>query len=181
MPYAQMDKAFKLAGHDLAALKKAAIRRDFKPAPINLKASVAIENTTRSMASRNVIGVLEGSDPKVKDEYIVYMGHWDHLGRDTSLEGDQIYNGAMDNATGIAGIIELARRLGIPSVLAVLNKVALAREMDYITGNLPDIPVAGVIPFSNSVREASLGEQSIDKAAKELEPAIRKIIEKINS
>jgi len=109
MPYAQVEAAFKLAGQDLAALKKMAIRRDFKPTPVDLKASLAIKNSTRSLASRNVIGTLEGSDPKLKDEYVIYMGHWDHLGKDTSLEGDQIYNGALDNATGIAGIIEMAR------------------------------------------------------------------------
>jgi len=109
MPYAQVEEAFQLAGQDLAALKKMAIGRNFKPAPINLKASLAIENTIRSLASRNVIGTLAGSDPKLKDEYVIYMAHWDHLGKDTSLEGDQIYNGALDNATGVAGVIELAR------------------------------------------------------------------------
>jgi Zn-dependent M28 family amino/carboxypeptidase len=109
MPYAQVEAAFQLAGQDLAALKKMAIRRDFKPTPINLKASLAIENTTRSLASRNVIGVLEGTDPKLKDEYVIYMAHWGHLGKDTSLEGDQIFNGALDNATGVAGMIEMAR------------------------------------------------------------------------
>lgn len=59
--------------------------------------------------SKNVVARLPGSDPALRDEHIVYTAHWDHLGKDTSLSGDQIYNGAVDNATGTAGIIEVAR------------------------------------------------------------------------
>ncbi len=56
-----------------------------------------------------MIAKVEGTDPKLKDEYIIYTAHWDHLGRDTNLAGDQIYNGAVDNASGSATLLELAR------------------------------------------------------------------------
>ena len=100
---------FKAAGQDFDALKKAAASRDFKPVPLNTKASMSITNTMRRVQSQNVIGKLTGSDPSLKNEYIVYTGHWDHLGTGNAVDGDTIYNGAVDNATGIGAIIEIAR------------------------------------------------------------------------
>ena len=69
----------------------------------------SIKNEVREVRSQNVVAKLEGSDPKLKDEYVVYTAHWDHLGLDTSLQGDQIFNGAADNASGTAAILETAR------------------------------------------------------------------------
>jgi len=69
-----------------------------------------VANTVRTLESQNVMARLEGSDPKLRDEYIIYTAHWDHLGRNTRLKGDQIYNGAADNASGCAGVLEIARR-----------------------------------------------------------------------
>jgi Zn-dependent M28 family amino/carboxypeptidase len=63
----------------------------------------------RKLSSRNVVAKLEGSDPKVKDEYVIYSAHWDHLGRNAKFKGDQIYNGAWDNASGVASLLEIAR------------------------------------------------------------------------
>src|SRR5580704_4619119 len=107
------DKAAELcrmAGLDLAALKKAAITKDFKPVPLpGATASFKIENTLRKIDSHNVIAKLEGSDAALKDQYVIYTAHWDHLGRDPELKGDQIYNGAADNASGSAGLLEIAR------------------------------------------------------------------------
>jgi Zn-dependent M28 family amino/carboxypeptidase len=97
------------AGQDFDKLKAAALQRDFRPVPLNLKFNLQVQNTMREVSSRNVIAKVEGSDPKLKDEYIVYTAHWDHLGRDPKLEGDQIYNGAVDNASGSATLLELAR------------------------------------------------------------------------
>lgn len=107
-----LDKArelFKAGGRDYDALKAAALKKDFKPVPLQAKASFTIENTVREVQSRNVIARLDGTDDKLKGEYLIYTAHWDHLGRDTSLQGDQIYNGAADNATGTAGLLELAQ------------------------------------------------------------------------
>lgn len=107
------DKAAELcrmAGLDLAALKKAAIRKDFQPVTLGgATAGFKIENTLRKIDSNNVVAKLEGSDPALKDQCVIYTAHWDHLGRDPELKGDQIYNGAADNASGSAGLLEIAR------------------------------------------------------------------------
>jgi Zn-dependent M28 family amino/carboxypeptidase len=98
-----------LGGQDFDALKKAALRKDFRPVPFNFKANFTVQNTLREVASRNVIAKVEGADPKLKNEYVIYTAHWDHLGRDPKLAGDQIYNGAVDNASGCAALLELAK------------------------------------------------------------------------
>jgi Zn-dependent M28 family amino/carboxypeptidase len=107
----RLDRArelFAAAGQDFDALKKAATSRNFKPVPLDATASFALKNTIREIDSTNVVARLEGSDPNLKDEYLVYTAHWDHLGRDPKLTGDQIYNGAVDNASGTAGLLEIA-------------------------------------------------------------------------
>jgi Zn-dependent M28 family amino/carboxypeptidase len=98
---------FQLAGKDLTALKAAAVRRDFKAVPLNLRASVAVHNSIRRSNSSNVVGILPGR--KRPDEYMLYMAHWDHLGRSDAVTGDNIYNGAIDNGTGTAALITLAQ------------------------------------------------------------------------
>jgi Zn-dependent M28 family amino/carboxypeptidase len=99
------------AGQDLAALKAASVRRDFRPVPLNAKANFAVANAIRDVASKNVIGRLEGRDPKLKNDTVIYTAHWDHLGRDPRLSGDQIFNGAADNASGTAALIEIAQTM----------------------------------------------------------------------
>jgi Zn-dependent M28 family amino/carboxypeptidase len=96
---------FAAGGQDFEALKRAALRRDFRPVPLRATANFQVRNTTREVQSRNVIGKLEGSHPQRRNEYVVYTAHWDHLGR----AGDQIFNGAVDNATGTAGLIEVGK------------------------------------------------------------------------
>jgi Zn-dependent M28 family amino/carboxypeptidase len=99
----------KLAGQDFDGLKKQATTRDFKPIPLGLTASVAIKNGMRNTESRNVLAKVEGSDPQLKSEYVVYTAHWDHLGVGTPVNGDKIYNGALDNASGVAALLEMAK------------------------------------------------------------------------
>jgi Zn-dependent M28 family amino/carboxypeptidase len=100
---------FKMAGQDFDALKKQALSREFKPVPLGLKASMTIGNKMRTIDSQNVVAKLEGSDPQMKDEYVIYSSHWDHLGVNETGEGDRINNGALDNASGIASVLEIAR------------------------------------------------------------------------
>jgi len=102
-------KIFAMAGQDFDELKKQAITRDFKPVPLGLTASMAVKNTMRTLDSRNVLARFEGSDPQLKNEYIVYTAHWDHLGIGDPVNGDKIYNGALDNASGVATLLEIAR------------------------------------------------------------------------
>ncbi len=106
----RLEKAKELlsdAGLNFDSLKAAAAKKDFKPVPVNGKASFDVKIDARTIQSKNVIGMIPGSDKK--DEYLIYTAHWDHLGRDTSLKGDQIYNGAMDNASGSSALIEIAK------------------------------------------------------------------------
>jgi Zn-dependent M28 family amino/carboxypeptidase len=104
-------KLFALSGQDFDALKKRALAREFMPVPLGVKASIAIANTTRTIDSRNVAAKLEGSDPVLKDQYVVYSAHWDHLGVGEPVKGDRIYNGAIDNASGVSTVLEIARAL----------------------------------------------------------------------
>ncbi len=100
----------KMAGLDLAALKKAALQKNFRPVTLaGAKAQFHLENTLRKTDSQNVIAKLEGSDAGSNGEYIIYTAHWDHLGKDDSLPGDKIFNGAADNASGTAGLLEIAK------------------------------------------------------------------------
>jgi Zn-dependent M28 family amino/carboxypeptidase len=100
---------FKMAGQDFDALRKQALSPDFTPVPLGLTASVALKNTLRNVDSRNVLAKLEGSDPALKNEYVVYSSHWDHLGIGEPVNGDKIYNGALDNASGVATLLEIAK------------------------------------------------------------------------
>jgi Zn-dependent M28 family amino/carboxypeptidase len=98
------------AGLDFATLKAKSVKRGFEPVPLGLKASASVRNGVRRATSSNVVGVLPGS--KRPDEYVVLTAHWDHLGRALAFSGDAIFNGAVDNATGTAGLLELARAFG---------------------------------------------------------------------
>jgi Zn-dependent M28 family amino/carboxypeptidase len=129
-----VDKAkelFALAGKDFAAAKQAALSRDFRPMPLGVKASIKIKNQFSRVHSHNVIAKIEGSDPKLKDEYMVYMAHWDHFGIGIPVKDDAIYNGAIDNATGTAGLLELAKafkKLHTPPKRSILFLAVTAEE-----------------------------------------------------
>src|SRR5690606_12592986 len=88
---------FRAAGLDLDDLKDAARVPGFRPVTLDATARFDLRVSTREVRSRNVVAKLPGSHPERGDEYVVYTAHWDHLGRDPELEGDQIYNGAVDN------------------------------------------------------------------------------------
>ena len=95
------------AGKDLDALTEAAKRQGFRAVPLGRRASISVDNKVKRSKSRNVIGILRGA--KRPQEYVIYSAHWDHLGRcDADKTGDDICNGAVDNASGIAGLIALA-------------------------------------------------------------------------
>ncbi len=98
----------KAAGEDFDDLKKKAVADDFQPVALDANADFEARNTMRNIKSRNVLARLEGSDATLKGEMVVYTAHWDHLGKDETLPGDQIYNGAADNASGVAALIEIA-------------------------------------------------------------------------
>ncbi|CAN5233027.1 M28 family metallopeptidase [soil metagenome] len=105
-------KIFAQAGKNLDELRNAAKSRDFKPVNLGLKAKIDINSELKKVDSNNVVGVWEGSDAKLKDEYVIYTAHWDHLGVGAPNDkGDTIYNGALDNASGVAQILGLAEAI----------------------------------------------------------------------
>ncbi|MDR3621516.1 MAG: M28 family peptidase [Paludisphaera borealis] len=124
-------KLLQAGGQDFAALKKAAVDRAFRPVSLNTKAEFAVNTTMRQVQSRNLVARLEGADPARRDEHVVYTAHWDHLGRDPKLVGDQIYNGAIDNASGVATVLEIARgftRINPPPKRSLLFLLVTAEE-----------------------------------------------------
>ena len=102
---------FVMAGQDFEALKKKAAARDFQPVALGATASVALANAIRKVPSANVAARLEGSDPARKDEWVVYTTHWDHFGIGPAVNGETIYRGAIDNASGTAGLLEIGRAM----------------------------------------------------------------------
>lgn len=98
---------FEHTGVDFDTAAAAAVSRDFEPRHLGRTASVSVTNAIRHSLSRNVVALLPGSE--APDEYFIYMAHWDHLGLDPAIEGDGIYNGALDNASGTAALLELAQ------------------------------------------------------------------------
>jgi Zn-dependent M28 family amino/carboxypeptidase len=104
-------RLFQLGGQDFAALKAKAAAREFRPVPLGLTASFAIKQKMRQIESQNVLAKLPGSDAALANEHVVYTAHWDHLGIGDAKNGDTIYNGAADNASGTATMLEIARVL----------------------------------------------------------------------
>jgi Zn-dependent M28 family amino/carboxypeptidase len=105
-------RMFSLAGLNLDELRKQAASRDFKPVKMNLTAAIDLNSELKRVQAPNVVAVLPGRDPKLRDEYVVYSAHWDHFGIGApDKTGDTIYNGALDNATGVASVLEIARVL----------------------------------------------------------------------
>jgi Zn-dependent M28 family amino/carboxypeptidase len=101
------ESLFAKAGLDLDEMYDQARQPGFTAVPMGLSASAALENDTETVNSRNVAALLRGSE--APDEIFIYMAHWDHIGTDPTMEGDNIFNGALDNASGTAALLELAR------------------------------------------------------------------------
>jgi len=102
-------KIFGKAGKNLDELREKAKSRDFQPVNLGIKAALDVKSETKQVNSNNVVGLWDGSDKKLKKEYVVYSAHWDHLGvGEPDKNGDKIYNGAMDNASGCASILAVA-------------------------------------------------------------------------
>ena len=124
----------KAAGKDYEALKKQARGRDFRPVPLNAKASFKVANRWREIESSNVVAKLEGSDSKLKNDVVIYTAHWDHLGKNAAGSGDQIYNGALDNASGTAALLELAQAFTKAPPKATVLFLAVTAEEKGLLG-----------------------------------------------
>jgi Zn-dependent M28 family amino/carboxypeptidase len=148
---------FTMAGQDFDALKARAATREFNPVPLGVTASVQIKNTLRTLDSRNVAAKLEGSDPKLKDEYVVYTAHWDHLGIGPDVKGDKIYNGAQDNASGTATLIEIARaftKAAPPPKRSILFLAVTAEEQGLLGSQY--YSVAPIYPLAKTLANINM-------------------------
>lgn len=128
-------KLFGAAGLDFAKLTASAATRDFRPVPLGLRAKITIHNKLRTIDSHNVIARLTGSDPKLKDSYVIYTAHWDHFGIGPEVNGDRIYHGAVDNASGCAALLEIARaykQLNPPPRRSILFLSVTAEEQGLL-------------------------------------------------
>ena len=105
-------RLMKLAAQDLDSLRTKAATRDFQPVKLGLKGKLSLKSEVKRVAAPNVVGVIEGSDPQLRNEYVVYSAHWDHLGVGApNKNGDTIYNGALDNASGVAVVLAIAETI----------------------------------------------------------------------
>jgi Zn-dependent M28 family amino/carboxypeptidase len=102
-------RIFAAAHQDFTALKASALHKDFRPVTLDAKASFDVKHQVRHENSKNVVARIEGSDPRLKDEYVIYSAHWDHLGKNDQSNPPAIFHGAVDNASGIAAILETAK------------------------------------------------------------------------
>jgi len=105
----QAQGLFRAAGLDFETEKNRAVSADFHPVPLGMKARLDIHNTMRTIQSHNVVAKRTGSDPVLKNQYVIYSAHWDHFGIGPEVDGDKIYHGALDNASGTAALLEIAR------------------------------------------------------------------------
>ncbi|WP_295498952.1 M28 family metallopeptidase [Sphingorhabdus sp. EL138] len=158
---------FAAAGQNLEMQMAAAKQKGFKAVPLNLTASLNFDNDISRKASKNVIGVMKGA--KRPDEYVLYTAHWDHLGRCTAAaDGDDICNGAVDNATGTAALVALAEgytKAGAPDRSVVF--LAVTAEESGLLGSkfYAENPV---FPLSQTVGGVNMDAFSMSGPAKNL-------------
>jgi Zn-dependent M28 family amino/carboxypeptidase len=163
-----LDKArelFKLGGQDLDMLKRQAATREFRPVPLGVTASMTIHNTLRTIESQNVIAKLEGSDPALKNEFVVYTAHWDHFGK--TAEG--IFHGAVDNAVGTAGLLEVARaftKVMPPPRRSILFVAVTAEEQGLLGSQF--YTVTPVYPLAKTVAEINMDGLNVHGRTKDL-------------
>jgi Zn-dependent M28 family amino/carboxypeptidase len=143
------------AGLDLAALRKQAESRDFKPVPTGITIDASFTNSVEHLQSENVVGIVRGSDPALRDEYVALTAHWDHLGIGPKVGNDSIYNGASDNASGVADMLAVAKAAarGARPSRSMLFVFVTAEESgllgsQYFAMN-PTVPVSKVVANIN--------------------------------
>jgi Zn-dependent M28 family amino/carboxypeptidase len=143
------------AGLDLAQLRRAAESRDFRPVATGITLDVGFTNRVEHLRSENVVGVVRGRDPKLRDEFVAVTAHWDHLGIGPAVSGDSIYNGAADNASGVADILAVARAAANgPRPRRSLLFVFVTAEESGLLGSAyfaehPTVPIEGIIADVN--------------------------------
>jgi Zn-dependent M28 family amino/carboxypeptidase len=161
----QTKALLKSAGQDFDALKAQAATREFKPVPLGVTASMTIKNSLRTIASRNVVAKVEGSDPKLKDEYVVYTAHWDHFGK----TADGIFHGAEDDALGCAALIEVGRaftKLPTPPRRSILFLAVTAEEQGLLGSQY--YSVTPIYPLAKTVADINMDSWNVHGRTKDL-------------
>ncbi len=161
----QAKKLLQSAGQDFDALKKQAATREFRPVPLGVTASMTIRNTLRTIDSQNVVAKFEGSDPAVKDEYVVYTAHWDHFGK--TAEG--IFHGAQDDALGCAALIEMARtftKLPAPPRRSILFLAVTAEEQGLLGSQY--YAMTPIYPLAKTVANVNMDSWNVHGPTKDL-------------
>jgi Zn-dependent M28 family amino/carboxypeptidase len=164
---AQSQSLFADSGLDLDALRIAASKRGFKAVPMKATLSLDLKSTIVDKQSRNVIGRLEGTTHP--DEAVVYMAHWDHLGKHPDEPGDNIYNGAVDNASGVSGILEIADAFAhqAPPPQRSLLFVAVTLEESGLLGSKYYV-AHPVVPLDKTVGVINLDALGVDGRTRDL-------------
>ncbi len=165
----QAKRLMTLAGQDFDRLKTQAATRAFRPASLGLTASMTIRNTMRRVDSQNVVARLEGSDPAVKDELVVYTAHWDHFGIGEPVAGDRIYNGAKDNASGTAALLETARaftRLAKPPRRSILFLSVTAEEQGLLGSEY--YAAQPLYPLAKTLADINMDALNVDGRTRDL-------------
>ena len=143
------------AGLSMAQLRKQAESRDFRPVPTGIIIDASMKNSLQHMSANNVIGVVRGIDPKVRDEYVAYSAHWDHFGIGPVVNGDSIYNGAVDNASGVASVLAIAHAAaeGVKPRRSQLFIFVTAEESGLLGsayfGEHPTVPASKIVAALN--------------------------------
>jgi len=158
-------KLLKMAGQDFDALKQQAATREFKPVPLGVTASMTLHNKLRTIDSKNVLARLDGGDPKLKDEFVVYTAHWDHFGKNA----DGIFHGAEDDALGCASLIEMARaftKLPAPPRRSILFLVVTAEEQGLLGSQY--YSVTPVYPLARTAADINMDSWNVHGRTKDL-------------
>jgi len=143
------------AGLSMTDLRKRAESRDFRPVSTGIIIDETMRNSLQHMSANNVVGVVRGIDPKVRDEYVAYSAHWDHFGIGPVVNGDSIYNGAVDNASGVASVLTIAHAAaeGVKSRRSQLFVFVTAEESGLLGsayfGAHPTVPASKIIAALN--------------------------------
>ena len=143
------------AGLNMAQLRQQAESRDFRPVSTGIIIDASMKNSLQHMSANNVIGVVRGIDPKVRDEYVAYSAHWDHFGIGPVVNGDSIYNGAVDNASGVATVLAIAHAAaeGVKPRRSQLFIFVTAEESGLLGsayfGEHPTVPASKIIAALN--------------------------------
>ena len=143
------------AGLNMTQLRRQAESRDFRPVSTGIIIDASMKNSMQHMSSNNVVGVVRGIDPKVRDEYVAYSAHWDHFGIGPVVNGDSIYNGAVDNASGVATVLAIAHAAaeGVKPRRSQLFIFVTAEESGLLGsayfGQHPTVPASKIIAALN--------------------------------